>query len=619
MGYEVCKADFDGFFAHETGNGTYFAAVLDSMQSRGLIIYDLITRKTEKIEFDEKLSVGSVYAVNISGLSMENKGYRFFADDKEFSDPYSEGFTGLSEFGKPVDSAKVYSKIISKPSLKGFSKDVVLKTNYEDSVLYIAHVRGLTMLDSSVKEGKGTFEGVIRKIPYFKKLGITAVELMPAYEFEDCTETKSEPLNIRTVSSYKDKPGDTKVNYWGFGKGYHFAVKEAYSFSDNPYLELQKMVLKLHEAGLECIFFMYFEPDCSCEYVLDVLKYWVINFHADGFRIMGEKIPFDAIINNPLLKGTKLLFENYNFNDLHYFKPVKYKNVADSGNSFLNAARSFLKSDEDCVSKLSYMLRQNSTSFSPIRNVTDFSGLTLWDMVSYNRKHNEDNNEDNSDGTSYNHSWNMGEEGPTNKRSITANRLKQVRNAALLSFLAQGTPEFVAGDEFLNTQKGNNNPYCQDNEIGWTQNPDTKASRDYFKFLANLLAFRKRHSILHQPKELMLFDYMSCKSPDVSFHSDVAWKFDQTPDSRQFAILYSGEYARQYTGKIEPSVYIVYNMHWEDKEFVIPLSGKKKSARLLYSTDGSTDESFDEEKAIDFSGNKSFVAKGRTISIFLLT
>ena len=176
----------------------------------------------------------------------------------------------------------------------------------------------------------------------------------------------------------------------------------------------------------------------------------------------------------------------------------------------------------------------------------------------------------------------------------------------------------LAGDEFLNTQNGNNNPYCQDNETGWTVDRNDKASRDFNKFVASLIAFRKRHSVLHQPKELMLFDYMSCKAPDVSFHGREAFKIDQSPVSREFAVLYFGDYSKQYKGIKEDSVYIIYNMHWEKKEFVLPLKEKTKKWRLLYSTDGSTDESFDESLAIELTGD-TYIAEPRTVSVLLLT
>ena len=133
----------------------------------------------------------------------------------------------------------------------------------------------------------------------------------------------------------------------------------------------------------------------------------------------------------------------------------------------------------------------------------------------------------------------------------------------------------------------------------------------------NLAAFRKRHSVLHQPKELMLFDYMSCKAPDVSFHGHEAFKIDQSPVSREFAVLFFGDYSKQYTGKKEDSVYIIFNMHWEKKEFVLPMTTKTKRWRLLYSTGGSTDESFDESKA-GLVETESYVAEGRSISVLLL-
>jgi len=378
------------------------------------------------------------------------------------------------------------------------------------------------------------------------------------------------------------------------------------------------MVKAFHDKGLECIFMMQYLPDTSEDYIIDSLKYWLFTFHADGFRLVGPNVHAQKILDEPIFKNTKIITDNFNFGDYKPSSISKFKNLGALNGNFEAGARRFIKGDEDLVSYFSFAVRENAKYYSPLRYITDFAGFTLWDLVSYNVKHNDNNDEGNTDGTDYNYSWNCGAEGESGKRNVRKLRLKQVRNAMLLCILSQGTPMLLGGDEFLNTQNGNNNPYCQDNETGWITDRNDKASRDFTRFVSNLIAFRKRHSILHQPKELMLFDYMSCKAPDVSFHGREAFKIDQSPVSREFAVLYFGDYSKQYTGKKEDSVYIIYNMHWEKKEFVLPLKEKTKKWRLLYSTDGSTDESFDEKKA-NVLDSDTFMAEGRSISVLLLT
>ncbi|MCR5278091.1 MAG: glycogen operon protein GlgX, partial [Lachnospiraceae bacterium] len=399
-------------------------------------------------------------------------------------------------------------------------------------------------------------------------------------------------------------------------RAFPYAIKASFA-SGEPTYEFKSLVYKLHQKGIECLLTVYSDLFESAADICDVLRYFTETFHVDGFRLVGSNRFADWIYKDPFLKGSKLIFENPDLNMIREEGLRQYRNVSVISSEFIRQSRRFLKSDEETVSYMSYAVRENSKYYSPIRDVTDYEGFSLYDLYSYSRKHNDANNEDNKDGSNYNYSWNCGAEGETARRSVQALRLKQCKNAFLLMMLSQGTPMITAGDECLNTNFGNNNPYCQDNETGWVLYGKKKANRDFLKFTQNLIAFRKRHVILHQKSELMLFDYMSCKVPDVSFHSSLAWRIDQDPTAREFAVLYAGEYAKQYTGKEEDSVYIIYNMNWEPSRFVLPVQGDKVRWRLLYSSDGSTDDSFDESKAVLVT--KDFYMAGeRSISILLL-
>ncbi len=606
MNVEFGKAELMGYGVSYSKGILYVCADLPFLKSAGIVFYDSFGKLIKKAEFPKNFFIGDVACVFVKCPELEGIFYRFFCDDREFVDPYARELSKDCEYGV----------IRKETAFKGFENDRFPNISYSDSIMYLLNVRGYTMADDSLKVKKGTVSALITRIPYFKSLNITSLILMPCYE----VETKKPVSGMKNARySYRENPEEEpKDNMWGFGKGYHFALKKSLFATDNPENEFKSFVKKLHENNMECIVMMQYEPDVLKSYVVDSLKYWVTNFHVDGFRLLGDNLPVLEILDDPMFRNTKIITDNFDFEGYKPKSIFKYKNLASVKDNFKNSARRFLKADEDQVGYLSYAVRENSRYFASIRNITDFAGFTLNDLVSYNVKHNEANKEENSDGTDYNYSWNCGEEGPSKKRSVNSLRKKQFRNAMIMTLLCQGTPMILGGDEFLNTQNGNNNPYCQDNETGWVTYRKDKTAKDFLTFVRNLAAFRMRHVILHQPKELMLFDYMSCKAADVSFHSKEAFRIDQSPVSREFGVLYYGDYAKQYTGCKEESVYIVYNMHWEKKEFVLPLKTKGKTWKLLYSTDGSTDESFDEKNARVY-GEESYTASERSIAIFLLT
>lgn len=584
-------------------NGVIVHAEIPHINVSGIRFYD---KETCELIFDcvidESNFKGSIAYICINDSIPEGTYYSLYNDFDEFVDDYATKvvFKDLKAYG------------VLSCEQKPLSDNKLPHIPFEETVFYQVSVRGATMADPSIKADKGTFKALEKKIPYYKDMGVTSLILMPIYICEPFSMIKKSRYDYRTnTKDVVDKP-----NFWGFGNSYHFSLKPELAVSGDAFKEFYSFIRNLHKAGLECILMMQFEECRDTAYILEVLNFWVLTANVDGFRLIGNNIDTKAISQSPYLKGVKLIFENFDFNK---YKPVnqsKYKNVACLNNDYLNLSRRFLKGDDDCVSAMSYMVRKNSSYCAHICNITDFAGFTLNDLVSYNLKHNEANGEDNTDGTDYNYSWNCGEEGPTNKKAVLKLRRKMSRNAALLYLLSQGTPLIQGGDELLNTQKGNNNPYSQDNEIGWVTYRKDAAAKDYFHFIKNLIAFRKRHCILHQPKELMLFDYMSCKVPDVSFHGQEAFRMDCGPVSKEFGILYYGAYAKQYTNSIEASVYIIYNLNWEKREFALPLKGADTKWKLLYSSDGSTDESFDESTAIPIKSD-SYIAESRSISILI--
>ena len=237
---------------------------------------------------------------------------------------------------------------------------------------------------------------------------------------------------------------------------------------------------------------------------------------------------------------------------------------------FMLDMRSFLKGDEGMLNQVALHVKDNPDAVASINYMANTNGFTLMDMVSYDHKHNEDNGEENHDGTDYNQSWNCGAEGPVRKKKIIGLRKRQLKNALAMLFLSQGTPLLMAGDEFGRTQKGNNNAYCQDNEISWLNWNLLDSHKGLYEFTKNLIAFRKKHSLFHRSTEPTLMDHKSVGLPDVSFHGEKAWCPDFERYSRQLGVFYSASYGENTDGSEEPYFYTAYNMHWEPHAFALP-------------------------------------------------
>ena len=616
MSVKILRAPFMGFGNKKTSEGIYFSCILDFVREGGIVFYEKSSLKEKlKISFESDYGYGNVFCVYVSGISSDIV-YRYYTESSEFTDKYAPVYFKDTEYGLARSESDYYSAIEEDISIEGFENDKFPLTPYCDSTFYLAHVRGLTMLDKSVKH-KGTFLGLQEKIDYFKELNITGLILMPCYEFNECVKADSNNIADAILNYKQDLNEKPPVDFWGFRKGFYFSLKSAYSFSKKPNLEFKNTVYKFHQNNIEIILTMFFPKDTGEELIMAVLRHYVMNYHVDGFRILGNDINKDLIVSDPFMQNTKLLLEDDDLSRFYKEKPLKYKNLALYSPYSRDKLRSFIKGDEDNVSSVSYFIRENNKTYEPLRYITDYYGFTLRDIYTYNFKHNEANKESNTDGNNYNFSWNCGTEGETKKSAIMKLRLKMQKNALLSMLLCQGAPVISGGDEWLNTNNGNNNPWCQDNEDGWVIYSNTKNSKEFFEFTKDLISFRKRHVVLHQPKELRLLDYMSCKLPDVSFHSDLAFKMNQDPVSRSFAVLFAGDYAKQYTGKPEDSIFIVFNMYWESVDFVLPMKDKNFTWYKLFCSDGSTLQDFDEKKA-DKYDEDHYKAPERTVSIFLL-
>lgn len=544
----------------------------------------------EKIPFDPKHRMGDVWSLELDRADLASFEYNFMIDGKIVADPYARILTGREKWadrkraGKPVQ-CRVLSEAFD------WEDDANPEIPYADTILYKLHVRGFTAHASSNVSARGTYAGIVEKIPYLKDLGITAVELMPVTEFDEVMMSSS-------GNGFHDaKPEPTGyINYWGYGPSYLYAVKSAYASQGemSAESEFKTLVKELHRAGIECIPELYFTGKELPGEIVSVLRYWVEEYHVDGFHLLGFPNLLLAA-EDPFLKRTKLFAENWNeVMDRRpkkgYITPgdgpvsVAEKNLAEYNMQFMEDMRRFLKGDEGMLQAFEFRNRRNPAEYAVVNYMANTNGFTLMDAVSYDRKHNEKNGEENRDGSDYNYSWNCGAEGPTRKKKIVELRKQLIKNAYLLLFLSQGVPLLMAGDEFGNSQDGNNNAYCQDNAVSWLNWKLLETHMDQVEFVKRLIAFRKSHKMFHMDREPRIMDYKSCGRPDVSYHGENAWKPEFENFRRQFGILYWGAYAKKPDGTDDANFYVLYNMHWEPHMFGLPHLPKGAKWHVICST-----------------------------------
>lgn len=548
------------------------AAVLQGREECGVILYPKGKGEQIRLPFQKENKIGNIYCMRLKGIRPDEYEYNFYAGEAVITDPYARQISGNAKWGQKVDPA-LYGSMNAADF--DWEDDAPLMTPLCDSILYLLHVRGFTKHASSGVEHKGTFRGITEKIPYLTSLGVTAVELMPAYEFLELESPKTRAHSMaEAVSHYMDKAPEKKeprINYWGFKKGYYFAPKASYSSAQDPALEFKSMVKSLHENGLEVIMQFYFPKEVKHGFILEVLKYWVYEYHIDGIHLMGEQIPTALLATEPLLSNTKLFYYDFPCGEIYSSQDVPdYKNLACYRDDFLYDMRRFLKGDEDALGKVLYQLKKNPKQTGAVNYITNYEGFSLADLVSYDRRHNEENGEDNRDGISYNASWNCGTEGKTRKKAVVQLRRKQMRNAMMLLLFAQGTPMIVSGDEFGQSREGNNNAWCQDNAVSWLNWKLTKTNQDFLEFVKAAIALRRAHPILHKPDEMTMMDFIACGYPDLSYHAQDAWRLSIERISREAGIMYCGRYAKIDRISDDDFFYVAYNMHWEEKKMALP-------------------------------------------------
>lgn len=543
-------------------NMTYQIAFVAENKECGVILIDKKSgEEVERISLADAPRYGNVVVGILDGIRLCEYGYLLYDGEAVFSDPYARCFLSGREYGKvyALPQIAVYEEISDKVTVAPLTGGLT-----QNPVVYEAHVRGFTMHSSSKVKGRGTFYGMTQKIPYLRELGIDVVSLQPIYEFDEV-----------------DKEG--KLNYWGYTKGYYFAPKATYSHADNAVKECKEMVNAFHENGMEVVLQFYFPKSVSYELMVDALRHWVYAYGVDGFHLIGEDIPFDALSKDAMLSKIRLWYHDAAPMTMpHSYGKETEKRFGLYREDYLYEMRRFLKGDENLAGLVSKRMRTVPDSYEVLNFFAHYVGFTLADTVSYERKNNEENGEGGQDGPAYNASWNCGEEGASaKKRSVLTLRKKQLKNAFTLLMVSTGIPVIFMGDEFGNSQGGNNNPYCIDSETTWLDWSYARRNKELMDFVRELISFRKSAKVFTPKKECMLMDYASCGYPDLSYHGQEAWKPQWESFSREFAMLYAGD----YVGEKGIFYYIAINMHHEPHTFALPKLPKKVQMSLLKTTD----------------------------------
>lgn len=591
--FNVKPGDTLSFGVIMAASGVQFSVYLPDEKDCKLKFY-YIGRKEPAcvIPLTDEYKRGGVYFITVTGINSDSRGrslaqvlsqdfeYMYEADGKEFIDPYAHIIHGKSTWGKVLEESQ-------KRLVRGgicfdsfdWEGDQQIRRPFNDVILYQLHVRGYTKHSSSGVRHKGTYKGLVEKIPYMKELGINALLLLPCYEFNEIQEERHiYPVSHADTVITEDSTGNgskhTKLNYWGYGADntYYLAPKSAYAADKrNPVGEFKNFVKSFHNEGIEVLMDIYFKPGTNLCLMTDCLRKWVLDYHIDGFRINNDVLPGITVASDPVLSGVKIIASYWDSGLLD--NPGirnSRKLLAEYNEGFMNDIRRFLKSDEGMTGNFVASFKRNEPGYSVINFITHVNGFTLMDLVSYDIKHNEANGERNADGTDYNYSWNCGAEGKSRKQAIITMRMRQIRNALLMLMCSQGTPMLLAGDEFGNTQLGNNNAYCHDNLVTWLNWKHSKRETEILEYVKKLILFRKEHPVLHQTGGLPMSDIKGFGLPGLSIHGTQAWRADYSSYNRMAGLLFNGDYVMCSDGNTDDIIYLIFNMYWEPETFDLP-------------------------------------------------
>ena len=557
------------------------------------------------------------YAYRLDGPYDEKKGLRF-DKNKILLDPYARAVTGQSQWGHVNNAQHGYrARVVQSNFDWGDQRHHSIPM--EDLIIYELHVRGFTMDESSGVKHHGTFEGLREKIPYLKELGVNAVELMPIFEFDEMRD-----LRLIDENELIDFWGYNPVSFFAPNTSYCSSMeynREGLELKtlikdlhDNGIEVILDVVFNHTAEGNEfgpCFSFKGFDnniyymltPDghyynfsgcgntLNCNHpvvrdmILECLRYWVIEYRVDGFRfdlasILGRNDDGTPLSQPPLLRSlafdsilgnVKLIAEAWDAGGLYQVGSFpSWKRWAEWNGRYRDDMRRFLKGDDFLAQTAAARITGSPDLYDPayrggnasINFLTCHDGFTLYDLYSYNQKHNEANGWGNTDGADDNNSWNCGVEGETDDPAILALRKRLMKNACAILLCSRGTPMFLSGDEFADTRYGNNNPYCQDNLISWLDWSLLKKNKDLFDFFQYMIRFRKDHPVIRKDLEP---SYLGV--PAMSTHGLTPDEINFSGDSHVVCVRFAGY--NEATQK-EDLVYLAVNSGWFPVTLTLP-------------------------------------------------
>lgn len=557
------------------------------------------------------------YAYRLDGPYDEKKGLRF-DKNKILLDPYARAVTGQSQWGHVNNAQHGYrARVVQSNFDWGDQRHHSIPM--EDLIIYELHVRGFTMDESSGVKHHGTFEGLREKIPYLKELGVNAVELMPIFEFDEMRDVRLIDENelidfwgYNPVSFFAPNTSYcSSMEYNREGLELKTLIKDLH---DNGIEVILDVVFNHTAEGNEfgpCFSFKGFDnniyymltPDghyynfsgcgntLNCNHpvvrdmILECLRYWVIEYRVDGFRfdlasILGRNDDGTPLSQPPLLRSlafdsilgnVKLIAEAWDAGGLYQVGSFpSWKRWAEWNGRYRDDMRRFLKGDDFLAQTAASRITGSPDLYDPayrggnasINFLTCHDGFTLYDLYSYNQKHNEANGWGNTDGADDNNSWNCGVEGETDDPAILALRKRLMKNACAVLLCSRGTPMFLSGDEFADTRYGNNNPYCQDNLISWLDWSLLKKNKDLFDFFQYMIQFRKDHPVIRKDLEP---SYLGV--PAMSTHGLTPDETNFSGDSHVVCVRFAGY---NETTQKEDLVYLAVNSGWFPVTLTLP-------------------------------------------------
>lgn len=547
-----------------------------------IVLIHKTTKDKEVVTVPEDFCMGSLRSVTVSGINPQEYNYLYEINGKEQLDPYATVIVGREIWNNESRKEDKY-KLLAGFDTTNFAwgEDKNPEISKSDMIMYKLHVRGFTMGLKNAGKVKGTFQAVKNKISYLKDLGITTVEFMPMYEFEEMPIPKE--MEIPDYVKWQPEAEDMiqpvvletelkNLNYWGYGEGNYFAVKASYAAEPaKANAEFKRLVKTLHENGMECVMEMFFPEETHHNFIMDVLHFWVKEYHVDGFHLIGGNLPLTSIVHDPVLSRTKIFTEDFQG---QYAPNRKYKNLYVYKEEYQYAVRQLINHYDCDIREFANQQRKQGEHYGYVNFVAGNNGFTLADCFMYQDKHNEANGENNCDGNDYNLTNNFGVEGPTRKKFINEVRRNRMHMAFTMLMFAQGVPLIMSGDEFGNTQEGNNNAYCQDNEIGWVNWSQFAKYKEDREFIKALIRFRKEHRIITKETPFKFNDYKTMGAPEFSYHGENAWISQMDPGRKSLGMLYCGAYAKD--GDCKEDIYVGYNFYSEDVRLALPILNQKK-------------------------------------------